>query len=181
MRLEVERRDAVAELAEERELRTRLVHELEEDVRRLRGQASGEISRLERELEAAVARVAPHSTTVETQTSVPDDLREAEVVRAAFAADIGELEGELRRATAFDDARREMRDVQRAALLASRVEREILRDEVREAEAGTYETVELQRLNTVWREKYAYMAGEAKATKALFERLCRAQTVVALQ
>lgn len=69
----------------------------------------------------------------------------------------------------FDGTRHEMIETQRRALMSCAVEEKMLTDEVDNLERFGSTTVHL---NSIWREKYAFAAGEAKATKLLFDQLC---------
>lgn len=83
--------------------------------------------------------------------------------------EIQRMEDEIRSMRSFDDTRTEMIDIQRSVLLSNDVEQRILSEEV-DALERTGSTI--MHLNSIWREKYAYASGEAKATQKMFDTLC---------
>tara|TARA_B110000046_G_scaffold184567_1_gene223385 strand:- start:51 stop:1895 length:1845 start_codon:yes stop_codon:yes gene_type:complete len=87
----------------------------------------------------------------------------------ACVEEIRVLEGDVVASRAFDDTRNDMICVQRKALLGNAIEQNILTEEVQNLEKFGSTTMHL---NSIWREKYAFASGEAKATKLLFASLC---------
>lgn len=117
-----------------------------------------EINDLKEEHARDITRVERTTPSHHTETAIRTCVEE-----------IQRMEDEMRSMRSFDDTRTEMIEVQRSVLLSNDVEQQILSEEV-DALERTGSTI--VHLNNIWREKYAYASGEAKATQRMFDALC---------
>lgn len=146
-----------------RQLERKHADELEKKDRELADQAMGFAKDMERERDRDRAQCnaleEKHARTLaklERQFASMD----TSVPRTCLDVCIQEmkcLEAELLDAQSFEDTQTEMASAQQTALTA--------------ASSSSSSDSEMH-LNSIWREKYAYMAGQAKATQRLYDQLC---------